>query len=169
MPGPAAHLSLCTKLFKDLRNLISAIFGETKEALPDVATHQGSGWWHGAGRWATYVPEMLRLPHCSGLHLLWGQDDALEGPNPGALLDPLCRTDAVGQSGHGAGAEAHLLRQVLKPLGQLGRGRGGRGAAGAHEPAQREQRPVHGALPVAVVHTHVAICRYRWGRGTGDD
>lgn len=109
---------------------------------------------------------MLRVPHGPGLHLLRGQEHALEGPDPGALLDPLCRADAVGQAGHGAGAQAHLPGQVPQPLGQLRRGRGGRGAAGAHEPAQRVQRPVHGALAVAVVRAHVATCR-RHARGRG--
>ena len=45
---------------------------------------------------------MLRVPHGAGLHLLRGQEHALEGPDPGALLDPLRRADAVGQAGHGA-------------------------------------------------------------------
>lgn len=107
---------------------------------------------------------MLRVSHGAGLHLLRGQEYALEGPDPGALLDPLRRADAVGQAGHGAGAQAHLARQVPQPLGHLRRGRGGRGAARAHQPAQRVQRPVHGALSVAVVRAHVATCRgYREG------
>lgn len=144
------------------------------EAVPEVATLQEPDpltakalpLVRGAGRRATYLPEMLRVSHGAGLHLLWGQEYALEGPNPGALLDPLRRANAVGQAGHGARAQAHLPRQVSQPLRQLRRGRGGRGATSAHQPAQRVQRPVHWALSVAVVRTHIATCRrHAGGRG----
>lgn len=111
----------------------------------------------------TYFPEMLSVPDGTCLNLLWQEQDSLEGPNPGALLDALCRTDAVGQARHGAGAQAHFPGQVPEPLGDLWR-RGSRGrAAGAHQPAQGVQGPVHGALAVAVVSTHVTS----WGTERG--
>lgn len=120
-----------------------------------------------AGQRVTYLPEMLRIPYGAGLHFLRGQEDTLEGPDPGALLDPLCCTDAVGQARHGAGTQAHLPRQVPQPLGQLWRGRGGGGAARAHEPAQRMQRPMHRTLSVAVVRAHVTTCRRHAGGREG--
>lgn len=98
---------------------------------------------------------MLSVPDGTCLNLLWQEQDSLEGPNPGALLDPLCRTDAVGQAGHRAGAQAHFPGQVPQPLGDLGRRRRGGRAAGAHQPAQGVQGPVHRALAVAVVSAHV--------------
>lgn len=110
---------------------------------------------------------MLCVPHGACLHLLWGQKHALERSNPGALLDPLRRADAVGQAGHCTGAEAHLARQVPQPLRQLRRGCGGRSAAGAHEPAQRVQWPVHRALAVAVVRAHIATCGRQGGGREG--
>lgn len=103
----------------------------------------------------TYFPEMLSVPDGTCLNLLWQEQDSLEGPNPGALLDPLCRTDAIGQARHCAGAQTHFPGQVPEPLRDLGR-RGCRGrAAGTHQPAQGVQGPVHRALAVAVIGTHV--------------
>lgn len=108
----------------------------------------------------TYFPEVLSVPDGSRLDLLWQQQDALEGPDPGALLDALRSADAVGQARHGAGAEADLTRKVPQPFRDLGR-RGGCGrAACAHQAPQGVQRAMHGALAVAVVGTHVAS----WGQ-----
>lgn len=107
------------------------------------------------GKMITYFPEMLSVPDGTCLNLLWQEQDSLEGPNPGALLDPLCRTDAIGQARHCAGAQTDFPGQVPEPLRDLGRrGCGGR-AAGAHQPAQGVQGPVHRALTVAVIGTHV--------------
>lgn len=103
----------------------------------------------------TYFPEVLSVPDGTCLNLLWQEQDSLEGPDPGALLDALCRADAVGQARHGAGAQAHFPGQVPEPLGDLGRRGGGGGAAGAHQPAQGVQGPVHRALAVPVISAHV--------------
>lgn len=98
---------------------------------------------------------MLSVPDGTCLNLLWQEQDSLEGPDPGALLDPLCRTDAIGQARHRAGAQTHLPGQVPEPLRDLGRRRGCGRAAGAYQPAQGVQGPVHGALAIAVIGTHV--------------
>lgn len=106
----------------------------------------------------TYFPEMLSVPDGSGLNLLWQEQDSLEGPNPGALLDPLCRTNAVGQARHCAGAQAHFPGQVPEPLWDL-RWRGCcSSTAGAHQTAQGVEGPVHGALAIAVISAHVTPC-----------
>lgn len=102
---------------------------------------------------------MLSVPDGTCLDLLWQEQDSLEGPNPGALLDPLCGTDAVGQAGHGAGAQTHLPGQVPEPLRDLGRRRRRGRAAGAHQPPQGVQGAVHRALAIPVVGTHVTS----WG------
>lgn len=107
----------------------------------------------------------MRVPHGPGLHLLRGQEHALEGPDPGALLDPLCRADAVGRARHGAGAQAHLLGRSRSHSGSSG---GSAAAAALLLPTSRHlevQQPVHGALAVAVVRAHVATCRRHARRG----
>lgn len=71
---------------------------------PNVSGAEGGGWASAQGPGcrascsarAAYLPEVLRVPHGAGLHFLRGQEHALEGPNPGALLDPLRSTDAIG-------------------------------------------------------------------------
>ena len=93
---PGAPVFLAAHLFtagaagighlRDQRNLFSTTFWRTREALPKNAflrpcSHQGPGslparapaGWQGAGQGVTYLPEMLRVPHSAGLHLLWGQ------------------------------------------------------------------------------------------------
>lgn len=107
------------------------------------------------GKTTTYFPEMLSVPDGSRLDLLRQEQDSLEGPDPGALLDPLRCTDAVGQAGHRAGAKAHLPRQVPQPLGDLGWRSRCRSTAGAHQAPQGVEGPVHGALAVAVIGAHV--------------
>lgn len=107
------------------------------------------------GKTTTYFPEMLSVPDGSRLDLLRQEQDSLEGPDPGALLDPLRCTDAVGQAGHCAGAQAHLPRQVPQPLGDLGWRSRRRSTAGAHQAPQGVEGPVHGALAIAVIGAHV--------------
>lgn len=107
----------------------------------------------------TYFPQMLSVPDGSCLNLLRQEQDSLKGPNPSTLLDPLCCTDAVGQARHCAGAQTHFPRQVPEPLWEL-RWRGScSSTAGAHQTAQRVEGPVHGALTIAVISTHVTS----WG------
>lgn len=116
------------------------------------------------GKMTTYFPEMLSVPDGSCLNLLWQEQDSLEGPDPGALLDSLRCTNAVGQARHRAGAQTHFPGQVPQPFRDLGwRSRCG-SAAGAHQTAQGVEGPVHGALAVAVIGTHVAACGAKRGK-----
>lgn len=101
---------------------------------------------------------MSCVSHGARLHLIQRKRCTLEGPDPCALWDALSRTDAVAQTRDGAGAQTHLARQIPQPLRDLWGRNGHRGAAGPHQPSQRVQGSVHGALAVTVVCTHVTAC-----------